>query len=81
MDDYQEAPYMKEMQKDDIQRKWLEEGIRDTAQGRFVDTRPDNKKTGIYVDSTNSIDKQLDDKIDKVIKKFMQDKINNFGKK
>jgi len=35
--------------------------------GKFVDTRPDKKKTGIYVDKIKKIDQNIDDKIDKVI--------------
>lgn len=80
MDNYADAPYMNDMHKDDIQKKWID-GITDTALGRFVDTRPDNKKTGIYVDTVKTIEKNLDEKIDKVIRKFMEDKMNNFNKK
>ena len=47
-------------------------------QGRFVDTRPDKRKTGIYVDTIKNVDKKLDEKIDKVIEKFMKDKMSNF---
>lgn len=80
MDNYIEAPYLKELHKDDIQRKWIE-GIKDTGQGRFVDTRPDNVKTGIYVDSVKTIEKKMDERIDDAIKKFMRDKMNDFNKK
>ncbi len=51
-----------------------------TQVGKFVDKRPDNKKTGILVDKAKKIDQNLDDKIDKVIKKFMIDKMHNFKK-
>lgn len=80
LDNYADAPYMQDLHKDDIQKKWID-GITDTALGRFVDTRPDNKKTGIYVDTVKTIEKNLDEKIDKVIRKFMEDKMNNFNKK
>ena len=80
LEQFKQAPYMKDRDKDDIQSKWLE-GIKNTQNGRFVDTRPDKKKTGIYVDTVNKIDKILDVKIDDVIKKFMTDKMNNFTKK
>ena len=46
--------------------------------GKYIDTRPDNVKTGIYVDTVKTIDKKMDDKIDHAIKKFMMDKMNNF---
>ncbi|CAD8137067.1 unnamed protein product [Paramecium octaurelia] len=72
-------PYLKDYIKDDIQSKWVE-GMA-AQQGRFVDARPDNQKTGIYVDTVKTVEKKLDEKIDQVIKKFMQDKMNNFNKK
>lgn len=46
--------------------------------GKYIDTRPDNVKTGIYVDTAKTIDKKMDEKIDHAIKKFMMDKMNNF---
>lgn len=46
--------------------------------GKFVDTRPDKRKPGFYIDTVKNIDKNMDDKIDKVIKRFMKDKMNNF---
>jgi hypothetical protein len=33
------------------------------------------------VDTVKTVEKKLDEKIDGVIKKFMQDKMNNFNKK
>jgi hypothetical protein len=80
LETFKNAPFMKNIEKDDIQSKWLE-GLRGNQQGRFVDTRPDKKKTGIYVDTLKTVDKKIDEKIDGVIKKFMVDKMNNFSKK
>ena len=80
LEQFKNAPYMKDRDKDAIQQKWLED-MKQTHQGRFVDTRPDKKKTGIYVDTVNTMDKILDVKIDDVIKKFMTDKMNNFTQK
>lgn len=54
--------------------------MKNTQQGKFVDSRPDKKKVGIYVDTVKTMDKPLDEKIDSVIKKFMSDKMNNFTK-
>lgn len=73
----QQAPYAQNIEKDDIQSLWVEK-MRYTQMGKFVDTRPDKKKTGIYVDKGNTMDRKMDERIDSVIKKFMQDKMNNF---
>ncbi len=70
LEQYKDAPYLKEGQKDDIQRNWID-SMKYTNIGKFVDTRPDKKKTGIYVDKIKKIDQNIDDKIDKVIQKFM----------
>lgn len=78
LDHQTKVPYMKKIEKDDIQKKWLE-GIKDTQMGKFVDTRPDKRKPGFYIDTVKNIDKNMDDKIDKVIKKFMTDKMKNFN--